>query len=83
MSFIPGDEYDFGMYFAQSEPEVTCERCRIAVPLDGDYCGKCAAIIEREELAEMNAALDAHLEPVIEPLQGPTMAEARRAVDKL
>lgn len=67
MSFIPGDEYDFGgMYFA-AEPE--CERCRIAAPLaNSDYCGKCAAQIDREEMAEMTAALDAYLEPVIEPL---------------
>ena len=54
MSYIPGDERYDDLYFEAMEPEVTCNRCRIAAPLDGyDNCGRCQVIIDREELEEV------------------------------
>lgn len=52
------DDYD--QFWTETDNEqVTCARCRIALPLDGyDNCGKCQAIIEREEALEFTQGAD-------------------------
>jgi len=50
------DDYE-QFYHEMDNEQVTCDRCRIASPLDGyDNCGRCQAIIEREELIEAAGA---------------------------
>ena len=45
-------DYD-QFYYEMDMAPVMCERCRLALPLDGyDNCGKCQAIVEREEALE-------------------------------
>jgi hypothetical protein len=55
MSILDQDYHPY--HFIEADEEYTCDRCRIASPLDGyDNCGRCQAIIEREELIEAAGA---------------------------